>query len=63
MPRYISIMDSQRSKFFSDVKTFEEQGYKIYAASLRGISLPAGAPKEGLDVLSVTIKEVMATRI
>ncbi len=59
--RVLGIMDSQRSPFFPDVKTFEEQGYKIYFGSSRGFAAPAGTPKEIVNILSKAIGNVTAT--
>ena len=42
--RVLGIMDSQRSPFLPDVKTFEEQGYKITSVH-RGVLQPRGNPK------------------
>jgi tripartite-type tricarboxylate transporter receptor subunit TctC len=50
-------MDPQRVKFFPEVKTAEEQGYKIYSGVHRGIAMPAGAPKAVRDVLSEALKK------
>jgi tripartite-type tricarboxylate transporter receptor subunit TctC len=52
-------MDTQRSKFFPDVKTAEEQGYKIFSGVHRGIGMPAGASTEVRDVLSNALKKVI----
>jgi tripartite-type tricarboxylate transporter receptor subunit TctC len=59
--RILGIMDHERSSFYPDVKTFEEQGYKLYSASSRGFSAPAGTPKEIVDILSKALQKVMAT--
>lgn len=39
-------MGEQRSELFPDTPTFKEQGYDIVMASIRGIAMPAGTPKE-----------------
>lgn len=57
--RLLAVMDPRRSKFYPDVKTAEEQGYKIYSGVHRGIGMPAGAPKEVRDVLSEALKKVI----
>ena len=59
--RILGIMDDEASPFYPGVKTFEEQGYKIYNSSSRGFSLPAGTPKEIVDVLSGAIKKVISS--
>ncbi len=55
--RILAVMDPQRSKFFPEVKTAEEQGYKIYSGVHRGVAMPAGAPKEVRDVLSEVLRK------
>jgi len=57
--RMLAVLDNQRSQFFPDVPTMEEQGYKIYNSSSRGYILPAGTPKPVVDVLSNAIKKVL----
>ena len=57
--RLLAVMDRKRSKFYPDVKTAEEQGYKIYSGVHRGIGMPAGAPKEVRDTLAQALKNVI----
>jgi tripartite-type tricarboxylate transporter receptor subunit TctC len=57
--RLLGMMDKQPSKFYPDVKTFESQGYKVNFSSSRGISVPAGTPKEIVDVLAKATKKAM----
>jgi tripartite-type tricarboxylate transporter receptor subunit TctC len=59
--RILGIMDDEPSPFYPGVKTFEEQGYKLYASANRGFSLPAGTPKEIVTILSGAIKKTVAT--
>jgi tripartite-type tricarboxylate transporter receptor subunit TctC len=59
--RILGIMDKGASPFYPGVKTFEEQGYKIYFGSSRGFAAPSGTPKEIVDILSRAIKNVAAT--
>jgi tripartite-type tricarboxylate transporter receptor subunit TctC len=59
--RILGVMDEERSEFFPDVKTFEEQGYKLYNNSSRGFAAPAGTPKEIVTILSNAIKKVVST--
>lgn len=59
--RILGIMDDQASPFYPGVKTFEEQGYKLYSSSSRGFTAPAGTPKEVVNILSGAIKKVVAT--
>ncbi|HTU03816.1 MAG TPA: tripartite tricarboxylate transporter substrate binding protein [Candidatus Sulfotelmatobacter sp.] len=59
--RVLGIMDEEESPFYPGIKTFEAQGYKLYNASSRGFSAPAGTPKEIIDILSGAMKKVVAT--
>lgn len=59
--RILGIMDDEASAFYPGVATFEQQGYKLYEASARGFSAPAGTPKEIVDILSGAIKTAVAT--
>ncbi len=58
--RILGIMDDQPSPFYPGVKTFEEQGYKLYSSSSRGFAAPAGTPKEIVNTLSEAIKKAVA---
>lgn len=59
--RILGIMDDEPSPFYPGVKTFEEQGYKLYNSSSRGFAAPAGTPREVVNILSGAIKKVVAT--
>jgi tripartite-type tricarboxylate transporter receptor subunit TctC len=59
--RLLAVMDKQRTKFYPDLKTAEEQGHKIYSGVHRGIGMPAGASKEVRDVLSEALKRVITS--
>jgi tripartite-type tricarboxylate transporter receptor subunit TctC len=59
--RILGIMDQKPSPFYPGVKTFEQQGYKLYNGSARGFSAPAGVPKEVIKVLNNAMKEAVAT--
>lgn len=54
--RVLGVLDSKRSKFLPDVPTTEELGYKVYADSSRGYSLPGGTPKDVVAVWEKAIK-------
>lgn len=60
--RILGVMDREQSKYYSGVKTFEEQGIKLYWASARGWSVPAGTPKEIVNILSAAIKRSIETQ-
>jgi tripartite-type tricarboxylate transporter receptor subunit TctC len=59
--RVLGVMDYERSPFLPEVKTFEEQGYKIYFGSSRGFSAPAGTPKDIVNILSKAMGNVIKT--
>lgn len=57
--RLLGVMDQERSKYYPDVPTFIEQGFNISVGSYRGYSVPAGTPKEIVDILAAAIKKGM----
>ncbi len=59
--RILGIMDDEPSPFYPGVKTFEQQGYKLYNSSSRGFAAPAGTPKDVVNSLSGAIRRVVAT--
>ncbi len=59
--RILGIMDDKPSPFYPGIKTFAEQGYKLYNASSRGFAAPAGTPKEIINIMSEAIKQVVTT--
>ncbi len=59
--RILGIMDDEPSPFYPGVKTFEQEGYKLYNSSSRGFAAPAGTPKAIIDILSGAMKRVTAS--
>ncbi len=57
--RVLGIFDKERTKFFPSVPTSGEQGYEAVVLSTRGVSVPAGTPKEIVEILSTAIKKTM----
>ncbi len=57
--RVLAILDHEESPFYPGVKTAEAQGYKLYTASSRGYAVPAGTPKEVVNILSEAMKKVI----
>jgi len=57
--RALAVLDTKRSQFMPDVPTAEEQGYKVYNGSTRGLLTIAGTPKEIVDYLSYALKQAM----
>ena len=56
--KILAILDSQQSKYYPGVKTFEEQtGVKLYSSSSRGMSAPSATPKEAQDALAAAFKK------
>ncbi len=58
--RLLGIMDDQRNRLAPNIPTLKEMGYNLSYASSRGISVPAGTPKEIVDTLSNAVKTAMA---
>jgi tripartite-type tricarboxylate transporter receptor subunit TctC len=50
-------MDKAPNRQYSDVKTLEAQGFKIYMGTSRAYSAPKGTPKEIIETLSAAIKK------
>ncbi len=59
--RLLAVNDTQRSKYYPDVPTLAEQGFKasFLGSSVRPISAPAGTPKEIVDTISAAVKRAM----
>lgn len=57
--RAIAITDKQRSRFFPDVPTAEEQGIKLYSSSSRGLAAPKGTPKEIVWAISQAMQQAI----
>jgi len=56
--RVLAVYDKEESPFLPGVKTAEAQGYKVApVGSSRGWAVPAGTPKEIIDVLSQATKK------
>lgn len=57
--RVLAIADKEESRFFPGIKTFEALGFSVNIASSRGVSAPAGTPKEIVKVLADSIQKAM----
>ncbi|NVO12625.1 MAG: tripartite tricarboxylate transporter substrate binding protein [Rhodoplanes sp.] len=57
--RILAVLDGKRNRFYPDVKTAEEQGYRIVSGVYRGVAAPVGMPKEARDVLTNALKKVI----
>ncbi|MFB3817153.1 MAG: Bug family tripartite tricarboxylate transporter substrate binding protein [Candidatus Methylomirabilales bacterium] len=57
--RVLGVMDDDESKFLPGKTTFS-QGIKLESSSSRGLSAPAGTPKEVVDALAAIIKKAVA---
>lgn len=57
--RVLSVLDTEKSKFFPDVPTMKEAGYDAINSSSRTVVAPAGTPKEVVDILSAAMKKAM----
>ena len=57
--RAIATTDKQRSRFFPDVPTAEEQGIKLYSSSSRGLAAPKGTPKEIVWAISQAMQQAI----
>ncbi|MHB1160541.1 MAG: tripartite tricarboxylate transporter substrate binding protein [Chloroflexota bacterium] len=57
--RPIAVLDEQRSKFYPDVPTATEAGYKLLSSSSRGLAAPKGTPKEVVAYVSYAMEQAM----
>ncbi|MHB1161618.1 MAG: tripartite tricarboxylate transporter substrate binding protein [Chloroflexota bacterium] len=57
--RILGVFDKTESKFLPGVQTAISQGYTIEAGTVRAFSVPAGTPKEVVDVLAASIQKGM----
>jgi tripartite-type tricarboxylate transporter receptor subunit TctC len=58
--RLLGVMDDEESPLAPGVKTLASQGIKLESSSSRGLSAPAGTPKELVDLLAQAIKKAIA---
>lgn len=58
--RVLALMDDQENTLLPGVRTTFAQGIKLESSSSRGLSAPAGVPKEIVDILAETIKKAIA---
>lgn len=58
--RILAVFDKGESPFLPGVPTAQSQGYNIIAATTRAFSVPAGTPKEIVDILAAAIKKAMS---
>jgi len=61
--RYLAIMEKEPQPLFPGVPTLDSQGYKVYFASSRGISVRAGTPPEVVEVLASAVKRAMENEL
>lgn len=58
--RALGVLDTQEFKYLPGVPTLASQGFNINFSTARIFSVPAGTPKEIVDILSGSIKRVIA---
>jgi len=59
--RLLGVMDNESTKFAPDVKTLKSQGYNVRSILSIPVSLPAGTPKEIVNILSAAAKKAAET--
>ena len=59
--RVLGVMDNQDNPFMPGARTLESQGLKLYAASSRGLALPAGTPKDVVEIFAEAVRKVLAS--
>ncbi len=60
--RLLGVFDTERSRLFPDVKTFAEQGYKAASLDVKIMAVPAGTPREIIQILERAIKKATEDR-
>ena len=60
--RAIAVLGSQRDPIMLDVKTAQEQGYKVSLDMWRGIAVPKGTPKPVITRLQDAIKKTVESK-
>lgn len=55
--RVLGIADKVQSPFYPGVPTLESLGYKVYMSSDQGLSVPAGTPREIVEILAGSFKK------
>jgi len=58
--RLLGVMDDEESKLIPGIKTMASMGIKLVSSSSRGLSAPAGTPKEIVDFFASAIKKALA---
>lgn len=57
--KVLAVMDKQKSPFYPGAPTAEEQGYKLYSSSSRGLAAPKGTPKEIVAYIAYSMEQAM----
>lgn len=57
--RVLGIMARERDESLPDVKTFDEQGYRVCLMKLNGVLVPAGTSMEIIGILNAAIRKVV----
>lgn len=58
--RVLGIAAKEQSQFLPGVKTFDSEGLNMYYSLGRAWAVPAGTPKEVVDILSAAFKKALA---
>ena len=61
--RPVGVAAQKRNSLLPDVPTYKEQGIDIEEAGMRGYALPAGVPKERLDILSDAMRKIITSEV
>ena len=60
--RALALADDQPGVMLPDVPTMESFGYKVYVRNAHGMAVPAGTPKEIIEILTTAVKKVMSDK-
>lgn len=57
--RALGVMSEERLPAFSNIPTFQEQGFEWTSGTWRGLALPDGVPEERYEILSDAVQTVL----
>jgi tripartite-type tricarboxylate transporter receptor subunit TctC len=59
--RILAVFSDQRHPDFHDVPTLQEKGYDLVLGVWRGLVAPKGTPQEIIDLIDLTVQEIVKT--
>jgi len=53
----LAVLDTERSKFYPDVPTADQAGFKLSSSSSRGLAAPKGTPQDVVNFISYSMEQ------